>query len=213
MVNLENPYAFNRPRPSHYATIAILFIAAYLVRRIHSFAFIYEFTLPILMVLLIAYVLDRTVLSKKTLIGGEFPELGRIYFFVFPILMAAAFSVMPRIFKTAPMYYAHFSSAGSAHRGELFVLMLLIYVPATEIIFRSYFQHLYSHLFGKHAGPVISAITYPLYFLLFTKNAFVIGYAAAMGALFSYISYRESSILPCIIAHTIIVIALFVFRF
>lgn len=213
MVRLDNPYSFNRPRPLHYLTVAALFLIAYMIKKYASFPFAYQFALPIMLIFLLAYIFDRTVLSKKMIIGGEFPELGRIYFFIIPLILTILFMLAEKIFRLPPAYYLHFSSNDSLHRGELFALMVIVAIPAAEIVFRGYFQFLLSHLFGKKAGFAASVITYVLFFLLLTNNSLVICYTALMGMLFSYISYRESSILPSIIAHEIILLAMFVFKF
>ncbi len=213
MVRLDNPYSFNHPQPFQYLMIPALFLIAYIIKKYASFPFVYQFALPIMLILLLSYIFDRTVLSKKMLIGGEFPELGHIYFFIVPVVLSAILISIPRVFHIPPHYFMHFSSQGIMHRGELFVLMALVAIPATEIIFRGFFQFLYSHLFGKKAGLAASVITYILFFLLLTNNVFVISYAAAMSVLFSYISFREGSILPSIIAHEIILLAMFIFKF
>ncbi len=213
MVRLDNPYAFNRPRPIHFSTIIILFVIAYLFKKFTIFIFAYQFTIPIMLVLLIGYIFDRSILSKNMFASGEFPAPGRIYFFIVPILLSALFVSVTKFFNLTPHYYLLFSAQESMNRGELFVLLIVIAIPATEIVFRGHFQFLYSHLFGKKAALVASIITYVLFLFLFTNNVLVMSYATAMGILFSYISYRESSILPSIIAHEIIVLVLFIFRF
>lgn len=213
MVKLENPYAFNRPRPSHYFTVVALFIFGYLIKKFSTFLFAYQFSLPVLLVLLMGYIMDRSILSKRMLVGGEFPDLGRIYYFLSPLLLSAGFIAITRLLHIPPHYFLHFSAQATVPRWELAVLLMLIAVPASEVVFRGYFQYLYAHLFGKKAALVASTITYVMFFLLLTKNIYVLGYAAVMGTLFSYISLRESSILPTIIAHEICIIALLVCKF
>lgn len=213
MVRLDNPYSFNRPRPFQYFLIAGLFIIAYIIKKTTSFYFIYQFSLPIMLVLLMGYISDKSILSKKMLIGGEFPELGHIYFIIAPTIISALFVFITRLFNIEPHYFFQFSSQGVMHQGELFVLMALVFVPAAEIIFRGYFQFIYSHLFGKKAGIAASVITYLLFFLLLTNNVFVICYAAVMGVLLSYIAFRENSVLPAIIGHEIIILAMILFKF
>ncbi len=213
MVRLDNPYSFNRPRMFQYLAIAALFLVAYIIKKYASFHFVYQFVLPIMLILLLSYIFDRTMLSKKMFIGGEFPELGHIYFFSVPAVLSAFLISVPRLLHIPPHYFMHFSSQGNMQGGELFVLMVVVAVPAAEIVFRGYFQFLYSHLFGKKAGLAASVITYILFFLLLTNNVFVISYAAVMGVLFSYISFREGSILPSVIAHEIILLAMFIFKF
>lgn len=213
MVRLDNPYSFYRPRAAHYFLMLVIFLLASVLKKFSPFSFVYQFTIPIALTLFMAYFFDTNILSKKSILGGEFAELGRIYFYIAPIIFAISFKALKTIFSLQPHYFLHFSANGRIPLLELVILLMVITIPVTEILFRGFFQLLCTHLFGKKLGIIINVVLYVLFFLALTNNVMVIFYSALMGSLFSYIAHRESSILPSIIAHEIMALFLFILKF
>jgi len=211
MVNLGNPY--DRARPSSLLAIPILYGAAYLVSRYTGFLFAYQYTLSILLTILMSYYFDRGMISRQRIVGGEFPHLGRISIFAYPALLAAALTTVPRLLSRQPVYYLHFSSMDTIPRTELFVLTAVVAVPATELLFRGFIQRVLMDIFGKIPGMILSVIVYGGFFLLLSGNMYLAVIALTTGTLFTYIYYIERSVIAPIISHEIIVLAMFIFRF
>ncbi len=211
MVDLGNPY--DRARPSSLLTVPVLFGAAYLVSRYTGFLFIYQYTLSILMTILLSYFTDREMISRRRIFGGEFSDIRNISIFLYPALLAAALTAVRHLFPRTPVLYRYFTSGGAVLRGELFVLMMVVAVPAAELLFRGVFQRIFMDLFGKVSGSIASAAAYGIFFFLLSGNALLASIAAAIGALLSYIYYRERTVIATIIGHEIIVLAMFIFRF
>ncbi|MCX7678170.1 MAG: CPBP family intramembrane metalloprotease [Spirochaetes bacterium] len=213
MVRLDNPYSFHRPQPVQYLFAIGLFLIAFIIKKYTTLPFLYQFTIPIMVTLLLAYISDNTVLSKKMILGGEFAELGRIYFFIVPAIAALALVLFKKISNVRPHFYLQLTSNGETPLVEFVPLVMFFSIPSAEIVFRGFFQYLWSHLFGKKAGCIITACSYSILFVVLSTNIFVIVYATIMGAILTYIAYRESSVLPSILAHEIFIIVSIIFKF
>jgi membrane protease YdiL (CAAX protease family) len=213
MVQLENPYAHTRPQTRTLLSIPVLFLLGYLVSRHAGFLFAYQYTITVLATILVSYCFDREIISGRRLFGKDFVDLSRISLFVYPILLAVALVLFSKYLVRTPVYHLHFSSMGAQGKAELFMLMIIVAVPATEILFRGYLQYVMMHIFGGITGSIIAGLVYAGFFVVLSKNIWLLLIAAAMSGLLSYLYYRHKSVSATVIAHEILALALFIFHF
>ena len=213
MVKLENPYAHLRPQAKTLLSVPALFVLGYLASRQTGFLFAYQYTITVLATILVSYYFDREIISGRRIFGKDFVDFSRISLFVYPVLLSAALVLVAKFLVRAPVYHLHFTSMGALSTAELFVLMIVVTVPATEILFRGYMQHVMMHIFGGITGSVISGIVYAGFFIVLSKNYWLLLIAAAMSGLFSYLYYRHKSVAATVIAHEILVMTMFIFHF
>ncbi|MBP7582932.1 MAG: CPBP family intramembrane metalloprotease [Spirochaetes bacterium] len=213
MVQMDNQYAFLRPHARTLLIVPLLYLLGYFMARHSGFVFSYQYTIAVVASILASFMFDREIISSNRLLGKNFPDFNRISLFIYPVLLAAALILVSKYAARAPVYYLHFSSMDGMPRSELFVLMIVVAVPATEILFRGYLQHVMMHIFGSVSGSVLAGLTYAGFFLVLTRNIWLLLTAAAIAGLLSFLYYRHQSVVSTIIAHVILVLALFIFRF
>lgn len=210
MVKLDNPYA--RYRPSWKIFIPMLLLYPLLKWVIHYsyFSFLYQYSIALLILIIIAQYVDESLFTKDRIFSFDFPfEKKLFYLFVMIVVLipirniAVQFTATPQLLN---FYQGNIKSL------ESMLIMVAIIAPCEELFFRGFAQYNLSFFFGKFGGIVIAALLYSItgiaaHSLYLAVLYFIIG--IVIGLIYS----RVKSLVQATLLHIITIIFMYLFPF
>ena len=210
MVKLDNPYA--RYRPSWKIFIPMLLLYPLLKWVIHYsyFSFLYQYSIALLILIIIAQYVDESLFTKDRIFSFDFPfEKKLFYLFVMIVVLIPIRNIAVQ-FTTTPQLLNFYQ--GNIKSLESMLIMVAIIAPCEELFFRGFAQYNLSFLFGKYGGIVIAALLYSIigitaHSLYLAVLFFIIG--IVIGLIYS----RVKSLIQATLLHIITIIFMYLFPF
>ncbi len=209
---VSNTYAFNRPRARTMLVVPALYLLGYLSARYSGFLYVYQYSICVLIGILIGFFFDKDIISRNRLYGSRPMPVERISVFVSPFVIAAVLYIgIVFIWKTS-LFYPTFSSHAQVSSLELFPLVLLVVAPITEILFRGFIQFSLAHMMNAKAALIITSLVHAGFFYYSGHFVLIVVYLP-IAMYLSYLYYKHESVLLTIVNHMIILFFMFIFRF
>jgi membrane protease YdiL (CAAX protease family) len=212
MVNLQNPYSIQKPPLKLFISVPFLYLAGYLLSKYTNIYFIYQFSISVLLSVVIAIFFDKDILSSDRFFSDKFLQLDMIFVLLTPVAAAGGLYLVSRHLAGYPLLHTVFSSGSKIPNPELFVMMTAVFVPVTEIFFRGFLQFNLMRLTGDIAGSVIAALIFGVFFM-FAGVHWLTPVCIGLGLYSSFIYCKYRSVITNIIINVIIIILMFAIRF
>ena len=210
MVKLENPYQYQISTLKLVIHVFILFILGYLCFTLHIFSFLYQYSIAMMILILIAFLFDRELVSSDRILKVDFMALRWI-----PLIVSAAavFFILYFIIKTLAeitLIGDLFRRGSDISNTEYVLFMILVLPTVEETFFRGYLQYNLMHRIGIKAAYIVASLIYTTFFL-FTKNIWIIFIFLILGFYMGYIFLRNKSTLVNITIHSLFMLLLFIY--
>lgn len=210
MVKLDNPYA--KHRPSWKVCIPMLLLYPLLKWVIHYsyFSFLYQYSIALLILIIIAQYLDERLFTKDRIFSFDFPFERKIFYLFVMIIVLIPIRNIAVQFTPTPQLLNFYQ--GNIKTLESVLIMVAIIAPCEELFFRGFAQYNLSFFFGKYGGVVIAALLYSItgiaaHSLYLAVLFFIIG--IVIGLIYS----RVQSLVQATLLHIITIIFMYLFPF
>ena len=210
MVKLDNPYA--KQRPSWKVFVPMLLVYPILKWVIHYsyFSFLYQYSIALLILIIIAQYLDERLFTKDRIFSFDFPFERKIFYLFVMIIVLIPIRNIAVQFTPTPQLLNFYQ--GKIKTLESVLIMVAIIAPCEELFFRGFAQYNLSFFFGKYGGVVIAALLYSItgiaaHSLYLAVLFFIIG--IVIGLIYS----RVQSLVQATLLHIITIIFMYLFPF
>ena len=209
MVKLENPYK-SLSVLKLMIHVCILFLLGYLCFTLHIFSFLYQYAIAMMILILIASLLDRDLVSIGRILKVDFIALRWI-----PLIASAVavFFILYLIIRTPEeitLIGDTFMRGGDISTTEYGIFMIFVLPIVEEVFFRGYLQYNLMHRIGTRAAYIVASFIYAIFFI-FTKNIWILAIFLILGFYMGYIFLKNKSTLINIAIHSLFMLLLFIY--
>lgn len=210
MVKLDNPYALHRPSWKVFIPMLLLYPLLKWVIHYSYFSFLYQYSIALLILIIIAQYVDERLFTKDRIFSFDFPFEKKIFYLFVMIIVLIPIRNIAVQFTAIPQMLNFYQSTTKSL--ESMLIMVAVIAPCEELFFRGFAQYNLSFFFGKYGGIVIAALLYSItgiaaHSLYLAVLFFIIG--IVIGLIYS----RVKSLVQATLLHIITIIFMYLFPF
>lgn len=210
MVKLDNPYAKYRPSWKVFIPMLLLYPLLKLVIHYSYFSFLYQYSIALLILTIIAQYVDESLFTKDRIFSFDIPFEKKIfYLFVMIVVLIPIRNIAVQFTTTTQLLNFY---QGNIKLLESMLIMVVIIAPCEELFFRGFAQYNLSFFFGKYGGIVIAALLYSITGIA-AQSMYLAVLFFSIGIIIGLIYSRVKSLAQATSLHVITIIFIYLFPF
>ncbi|MCX8123833.1 MAG: CPBP family intramembrane metalloprotease [Spirochaetes bacterium] len=210
MVKLDNPYAQYRPSWKVFIPMLLLYPLLKWVLHYSFFSLLYQYSIALLLLIIISQYLDERLLTKDRIFSFDFPFEKKIFYLIVMVITLIPIRNIAVHFTQVPQLLNFYQ--GNVTSLESLLVLIAIISPCEELFFRGFVQYNLSFFLGKYGGIVASALLYSIIGIA-AHSLYLALLLFTIGTIIGFIYSRVQSLVQATLLHVITIIFMYIFPF
>lgn len=210
MVKLDNPYAQYRPSWKVFIPMLLLYPLLKWVIHYSYFSFLYQYSIALLILIIISQYLDEKLFTKDRIFSFDFPFEKKIFYLFVMVVVLIPLRNIAIKFTSTPQLLNFYQ--GNIKSLESILIMIAIIAPCEELFFRGFAQYNLSFFFGKFGGIIVAALLYSIIGIA-SHSLYLAVLFFMIGIIIGLIYSRVQSLVQATLLHIITIIFMYLFPF